>query len=102
MERYRHSEIESILKLFEKELATLNRLTKFEKMKIRKRVNNSIISALSESRSKPDAFLNIIELKLRDVFNLFIDGMGFRENLRRQVSQINKRKITLNKRQAKV
>ena len=102
MERYRHSEIESILKLFEKELATLNRLTKFEKMKIRKRVNNSIISALSESRSKPDAFLNIIELKLRDVFNLFIDGMGFRENLRRQVNQINKRKKTLNKRPAKV
>jgi hypothetical protein len=101
MKRYKQSEIETILKLFEKELATLNRLTKFEKMKIRKRVTNSIISALSESNSKPDAFLNIIELKLRDVFNLFIDGWGFRNNLRQLVIKINKGKEVPKNRPAK-
>ena len=102
MERYRQSEIESILKLFEKELATLNRLTRIEKMKIRKRVTSSIITALSESNSKPDAFLNIVELKLRDVFNMFFDGWRFRENLRQQVSIINKRQKANKKRLAKM
>jgi hypothetical protein len=97
MKRYRQSEIESILKLFEKELATLNRLTRVEKMKIRKRVSRSIIAALSESNSRPDAFLNNIELKLRDVFNMFFDGWGFRQNLRQEVSKINRRQKALNK-----
>jgi len=95
MNRYRQSEIEAIIKLFEKELATLNRLTRIEKMKIRKRVANSVIPALSASNSEPDAFLNIIESKLRDVFNMFFDGWGFRENLRQQVGKINKRQKAL-------
>jgi len=102
MKRYRQSEIEAILKLFEKELATLNRLTRIEKMKIRKRVANSVIPALSASNSEPDAFLNIIETKLRDVFNMFIDGWGFRQNLRQQVGKIDKRQKALKKGQAKV
>jgi hypothetical protein len=102
MKRYQHSEVETILKLFEKELATLNRLTRIEKMKIRKRVANSVIPALSASNSEPDAFLNIIEAKLRDVFNMFFDGWGFRENLRQQVGKINKRQKALKKGQAKV
>jgi hypothetical protein len=97
MKRYRQSEIEDILKLFEKELATLNRLTRIEKMKIRKRVANSVIPALSASNSEPDAFLNIIETKLRDVFNLFFDGWGFRQILRQQVGKINKRQKALKK-----
>jgi len=95
MNRYRQSEIEAILKLFEKELATLNRLTRIEKMKIRKRVANSVIPALSASNSEPDAFLNIIEAKLRDVFSMFFDSWGFRENLRQQVGKINKRQKAL-------
>ena len=102
MKRYRQSEIEAILKLFEKELATLNRLTRIEKMKIRKRVANSVIPALSASNSEPDAFLNIIETKLRDVLNMFFDGWGFREKLRQQVGKINKRQKTLKKGQANV
>jgi hypothetical protein len=100
MKRYQHNEIEAILKLFERELATLNRLTKIEKMKIRKRVANSILPALSASSSEPDAFLNIIETKLRDVFDMFFDGWGFRENLRKLVGKINQQKKALKNRQA--
>ena len=99
MKRYRQNELQSILKLFEKELATLTHLSKIEKMKIRRRVTNSIVAALSESNSKPDAFINIAEMKLRDVFNMFIDGWGFREKLRQQVKKIQKEKIALQKRQ---
>lgn len=92
MKRYQHKEIEAILKLFEKELAKLNHLSRIEKMKIRKRVANSILPALSTSNSEAEVFLNMIEKKLRDVFDLFFDGWGFRENLRNLVDKINKQK----------
>jgi hypothetical protein len=95
MIRYQHKEIEAILKLFERELSTLNRLSKIEKMKIRKRVANSILPALLASKSEPDVFLNMVENKLRDVFNLFFDRWGFRERLHQQLDLINKQKKAL-------
>lgn len=97
--RYQHKEIEAILKLFEKELSTLNRLSKIEKMKIRKRVANSILPALTLSNSEPDIFLNILENKLKDVFDLFFDAWGFRERLHTLLDRINKRKRELKKNQ---
>ena len=99
MIRYQHKEIEAILKLFEKEMSTLNRLSKTEKMKIRKKVANSILPALSLSNSEPDIFLKIIENKLKDVFDLFFDSWGFRERLHTLVDRINKNKRDLKKQQ---
>jgi hypothetical protein len=92
MALYQHKDVESILKLFERELSTLNRLSRVEKMKIRRRVANAIIPALAASRSKPDIFLNMVENKLKDVFNLFFDGWGFREKLHQRVDNIFKEK----------
>ena len=91
MPRYRHKDVESILKLFELELSTLQNLSRVEKMKIRKRVANAILPALNASKSEPDMFLNMVERKLRDVFDLFFDGWGFRERLHQRVNNINKR-----------
>lgn len=90
MARYQHKDVESILKLFELELSTLNRLSRIEKMKIRKRVANAILPALAASNSEPDMFLNMVENKLRDVFDLFFDGWGFREKLHQRVDNIIK------------
>ena len=90
MARYQHKDVESILKLFELELSTLNRLSRLDKMKIRKRVANAILPALAASNSEPDVFLNMVENKLRDVFNLFLDGWGFREKLHKRVGIIVK------------
>jgi len=97
--RYQHKEIEAILKLFERELSTLNRLSKIEKMKIRKRVANSILPALTMSNSESDVFLNIVENKLKDVFDMFLDAWGFREKLHNLVDRINKHKKELKKKQ---
>lgn len=88
MARYQHKDVESILKLFELELSTLNRLSRLDKMKIRKRVANAILPALAASNSEPDLFLNMVENKLRDVFDLFFDGWGFREKLHKRVGVI--------------
>jgi len=96
MARYQHKDVESILKLFELELSTLHNLSRIEKMKIRKRVANAILPALASSNSQPDMFLNMVENKLRDVFDLFFDGWGFRERLRQRVDKIiNARKKKL-------
>ena len=92
--RYQHQDVESILKLFELELSTLNRLSRIEKMKIRKRVANAILPALAASNSEPDLFLNMVENKLRDVFDLFFDGWGFREKLHNRVGVIVKENET--------
>ena len=102
MQRYQHREIEAILKLFEKELSTLNQISRIEKMKIRKRVANSILPALNMSNSEPDAFINIVENKLRDVFDMFFDTWGFRERLHRLVGKINTHKKQLKKKQSAV
>lgn len=91
MPRYQHKDVESILKLFELELSTLHNLSRIEKMKIRKRVVNTILPALNASKSEPDMFLNMVENKLRDVFNLFFDGWGFREKLLKRIKIINKK-----------
>ena len=91
MARYQHKDVESILKLFERELSTLHRLSRIEKMRIRKRVANAILPALAASKSEPDMFLNMVENKLRDVFDLFFDGWGFREKLHQRVGVINAR-----------
>jgi hypothetical protein len=88
--RYQNKDVESILKLFELELSTLNRLSRIEKMKIRKRVANAILPALAASNSEPDLFLNMVENKLRDVFDLFFDGWGFRAKLHNRVGVIVK------------
>ena len=90
MARYQHKDVESILKLFELELSTLNRLSRLDKMKIRRRVANAILPALDASNSEPDLFLNMVENKLRDVFDLFFDGWGFREKLHKRVGVIVK------------
>ena len=92
MARYQHRDVESILKLFELELSTLHNLSRVEKMKIRKRVANAILPALAASNSEPDLFLNMVENKLRDVFDLFFDGWGFREKLHKRVGTIFKDK----------
>lgn len=102
MIRYQRREIEAILKLFERELSTLNRLSKIEKMKIRKRVANSILPALNMSQSEPDVFLNIVENKLKDVFDMFFDSWGFREKLHTLVDKIKKNKKELRKKQSAV
>ena len=91
MPRYQHKDVQSILKLFELELSTLHTLSRIEKMKIRRRVANAILPALHASKSEPDMFLNMVEGKLRDVFDLFFDGWGFREKLHKRVNNINKR-----------
>lgn len=92
MSRLRQKDIQDILKLFENELNTLSRLSKIEKMKIRKKIVNALSSAVALNINKPELFMSTLEGKLHDVFNEFTDGWGFREKLARKVGEKLKKK----------
>ena len=80
-------DIGEILKLFENELNLLLRMDKLEKMEIRKRIKDVIVPMLELDIQRPNIFMDIVEEKLHDVFDLFIDGYEFRKKLERKLTE---------------
>ena len=78
-------DIQEILKLFENELNLLVRIDKFEKMEIRKRIKDAIVPISEMDFRQSNILINIIEEKLHDIINLFIDGYEFRKKLERKL-----------------
>ena len=85
-------DIQEILKLFEKELNLLIRKDKLEKMEIRKRIKDAIWPLSVMEIKRTNIFMDIVEEKLHDTFDLFIDGVEFRRKLERRLSEILKKK----------
>ena len=73
--------------MFEYELNLLLRINKLEKMEIRKRVKDVILPISEMDIKKANIFMEIVEEKLHDVFDLFIDGYEFRKKLERKLSK---------------
>ncbi len=88
MARLKQKDIQDLLRLFDYELNTLSRMSKIEKMKIRKKVVNAISTASSQNIKKSDLFMSTLEGKLYGVFDIFIDSWGFREKLQRKIKEI--------------
>ena len=80
-------DIGEILKLFENELNLLMRIDKLEKMEIRTRIKDVIAPMLELDIQRPNIFMDIVEEKLHDVFDLFIDGYEFRKKLERKLTE---------------
>lgn len=87
MGRLKQRDIQDILRLFENELNSLSRLSKVEKMKIRKKIVNALSYTMTQNMKKPEMFTTTLEGKLHDVYDLFIDGWGFREKLARKIGE---------------
>ena len=79
--------IQEILELFENQLSLLIRMDKLEKMKIRKRIRDVVLLTLGSDIRHPKIFMNIMEDKLQDVFDLFHDGLEFKKKLAREIDQ---------------
>jgi len=73
--------------MFEIEIGRLTRLGKVEKMKLRKKIARVVLPALSMKNLKAKTFMMIIEDKLGDVLEVFLDGWVFRKKLSRLISQ---------------
>jgi hypothetical protein len=93
MARLQQKDIQDLLRLFDYELNTLSRMSKIEKMKIRKKVANALSTASALNIKKPDLFMSTLEGKLYDVFDKFVDGWGFREKLDRKINEILQKNI---------
>ena len=88
MTNLKQNELQEIVNLFESELSMLKKVSRIEKMKIRKRVAAAILPALAISNLNMDIFMSIMEDRLSDVFDLFLDGWGFRQKLYQTVNPI--------------
>ncbi|MGD2186432.1 MAG: hypothetical protein PVI71_09905 [Desulfobacterales bacterium] len=76
--------------MFEYELNLLIRMDRLKKMETRKRIKDVIIPLSGMDIKKPNIFMDIVEEKLHDVFDLFIDGYEFRKKLERKLTEILK------------
>ena len=88
MTRVGYKDKQEILALFETEMGQLGRLTKLEKMKMRRRINNVVQPALSTSLVTPELFMGTVEEKLSDVLSHFRDRWEFRNKLQQKVSDV--------------
>ena len=79
--------MQEIMKLFDHELSLLIRLDRFEKMDLRKRINNIILPILEMDIQHPKLFMEIVEDRLHDVLNLFVDGYEFKKKLERKLTE---------------
>jgi hypothetical protein len=86
--RVSYKDKQEILALFETELGLLGRLTKLEKMKMRRRISNIVQPALSTSFVTPELFMGAIEDKLSDVLSQFRDQWEFRNKLQQKISDV--------------
>ena len=93
MARLKQKDIQDLLRLFDYELNTLSRISKVEKMKIRKKVVNALSTASALNIKKSDLLMSTLEGKLYDVFDLFIDSWGFREKLEKKINEIFQKNI---------
>jgi hypothetical protein len=88
MARVSYKDTQEILTLFETEMSQLGRLTKLEKMKMRRRISNVVQPALSTFLVTPELFMGTVEEKLSDVLSQFRDRWEFRNKLQQKISDV--------------
>ncbi len=88
MAKLRNRDIQKVIQLFDNELLMIPRVSKIEKMKMRKKIVNVVQPVLNSTTMKPEVFILEVEKKLSDILRLFIDGYGFRNRLTGVVRQL--------------
>jgi hypothetical protein len=88
MAKLRSRDIQKVIQLFDNELVMINRVSKIEKMKMRKQIVNVVQPALKLTTMKPEVFILEVEKKLSAILRQFIDSYGFRNRLTDVVRQL--------------
>ena len=70
-----------VIQLFDTELLMIPRLSKVDRMKMRKKIINVLQPALNSTTMKPEVIVLEIEHKLSAILLQFIDSYGFRSRL---------------------
>jgi hypothetical protein len=88
MPKLRNRDVQKIIQLFDNQLLTLQRVSKIEKMKMRKKIVNIVQPALSSAAATPESFLLVVETKLYEITKRFPDGYGFQNRLGEAVRKL--------------
>ena len=88
MAKLRTKDIQKVIQIFDNEMLMIQRVSKIEKMKMRKKVVNIVQPLLTSSNTTPEIFMLEVETKLVDIVRRFIDGYGFRNKLGETVRKL--------------
>jgi hypothetical protein len=88
MPKLRTKDIQKVIQVFDNELLMIQRISKIEKMKMRKKVVNVVQPILTSATSTPEVFMLEAETKLADIIARFIDKYGFHNRLAETVRKL--------------
>jgi hypothetical protein len=88
MAKLKTKDIQKIIQFFDNELLMLQRVSKIEKMKMRKKIVNIVQPALHSATMTPEIFMHEAQTKLVDVIKKFMDGYSFQSKLAKAVREL--------------
>jgi hypothetical protein len=88
MAKLRNKDIQKVIQVFDNELLMIQRVSKIEKMKMRKKVVNIVQPALTSATTTPAIFMHEVETKLSQVIKQFMDSYGFHRKLSETVRKL--------------
>ena len=91
MAKLRTRDIQKVIQVFDNELLMLTRVSKIDKMKMRKKIVNLVQPALKSGTMKPEVFVLEVENKLANIVRQFIDSYGFHNRLLDVVRKANEK-----------
>ncbi|MEJ2649905.1 MAG: hypothetical protein P8016_16040 [Sedimentisphaerales bacterium] len=81
MAKLKSRDIQKVIQLFDNELLLIPRVSRLEKMKMRKKIVNVVQPALKSPTLQPEVFVLEVESKLADIISKFLDRYGFNRRL---------------------
>jgi hypothetical protein len=91
MAKLRNKDIRKVIQLFDNELLMVPRVSKIDKMKMRKKIINVVQPALNSPTMKPEVFILEVEKKLSAILLQFTDSYGFRNRLTDLIRKLNQK-----------
>jgi hypothetical protein len=88
MAKLRTKDIQKVIQIFDNELLLIQRVSKIEKMKMRKKIVKTVQPALTSATATPETFMLEVQTKLLDVIKNFIDTYGFQSKLSETVRKL--------------
>lgn len=87
MAQLKGHEVQQVIQLFETELSMLPKINRIEKMKLRKRINSTIIPVMNQPYVTVEFIIHHVENKLDDVLSIFVDSDRFKSKLNRLLKE---------------
>jgi hypothetical protein len=88
MAKLKTKDIQKVIQFFDNELVLMQRVSRIEKMKMRRKIVNIVQPALNSPTMTPEIFMHEAQTKLVDVIKKFMDGYSFQSKLAEAVRKL--------------